>query len=166
MPQCYVCSHPRAREADRWLIEGRTHVAVAKALGLSRQSVNNHVKSGHVAALQNPPAPPPTQAKPPASRGSTPEDLINAIVASLDAIDMSRLPLSQQMDLARERRLAAEALAKLVPAPRPTVVTVKDIDGYADLEALEFAALEPFPEARKALAAALRKYREDQKEAT
>lgn len=49
MPQqCLVCHHPQRLDAEQALLSGSTQRAVALALGVSRQSVQRHVASGHV----------------------------------------------------------------------------------------------------------------------
>jgi hypothetical protein len=49
MKKCYVCLHPERQRIDEAIIAGQPNLRIAKAFGVSRDSVRRHNK--HVAAL-------------------------------------------------------------------------------------------------------------------
>lgn len=49
MPQvCLVCSHDQRREIDKALAAGKAKRGIARAFGLSEDSVERHARSGHL----------------------------------------------------------------------------------------------------------------------
>lgn len=152
MITCSVCDDARRGSIDAMLVSrARPMRAVARDFGVSYDSLKRHRRNGHVvgSALQY------AGSSPVASSG-TPEEQIRAIVASLNAIDVTKLSPNAQIALFSERRRAAESLAKVSGPSAPTTVRLQDIEGYADLEAEMFEALEKHPLARQDLARVLR----------
>lgn len=125
--RCGVCRHPRVLEADDQLRNGKSVASVARWLGLKRRdAVDRHVKAGHVAPAVAPApaggATSATQTGTPATGSpTTAEAQIRAIVASLDAIDVTRLAPAAQIALFAERRRAAESLSRVATTPPPEI---------------------------------------------
>jgi hypothetical protein len=146
---CNVCRHARLAEADAALAARRTDASVARLLGLKKDAVRRH-RLNHLAV-----APPETRAAstdPAASAAAVLRDAMNGL-RGIDTTTMSGPAKTAHMDALRR---AAESLSR-VEEPSPP-----SDDGRPTWEALRamwaemFLALEPFPEARMALAKVMR----------
>lgn len=143
---CTVCRHPDVAQIDALLRNGESHRMVAtKWHGqLTRHAIDRHAANGHVAAE----APGAETAPNPANGDNDLDSLITHLEAQL-----KQQP--GRADLARELRIAYADRAKMrgpvvVDDGRPTWEEVRAA------EAVLMTALEPFVEARKAAADALR----------
>lgn len=144
--RCLACTHPQAQMLDAALAAGQSQGSVARAFGLHKDIVGRHVRKGHVLIPGR--AGKIIQRPAPDAGSADAERLIRDIVASLHDIDVSALSTAAQMALFRERRLAAEALAKVAAPLLGGAVKVEDVEGLADFIAVVATELEPYPEAR------------------
>jgi hypothetical protein len=151
---------------------GASDASVSRLLSVSRDSVQRHHANGHVA----PPSAVAAVAVPVAPRAATPatsvpgeasdaspidpstaRDEFDFIKAELDTMLAANPSPTQRLAILTEHRRTIEARARVIgPAPSEPV-SYADLEGWAEYEAAMFEALEPFPEARTALAEALRK---------
>ena len=149
MRRCAACSVAGSTALDAALAAGQPQAAVARRFGLSKHVVHRHVANGHARSAGS------VRSPVTAGPGASAEQQIRSIVESLDAVDLSALPTTAAMQVVRERRLAAEALAKL-SGPEPSrIVALREVDGLPELMTVLFEELEPYPELRLRVAGRL-----------
>jgi len=166
--KCESCLSPLAVQADALYIAGLAAKPVAERLGLSVKSYQRHVRQGHVArTAQEASRTAHTAADvgDQASGGSgasgrptaaTMAEELETQLSELNAINTSGLSPSGVIALADAKRRAAEALAKVRPAP-PGVVRVKDVAGLPEMFDVMSRVLDRHPAVREELNQALRK---------
>jgi hypothetical protein len=158
MTKCTLCRHKRVAYVDSLVAGGaRSLLSIAKECGIPYSVVRRHVASGHAVRQAAPSAPP----KSPPPPGSSPAAELRHQLDGLNATDASAMSPSARIALFDAKRRTAEALAKSTPPP-----SEDDADVLARyirhpavqrFEAEIFDALEPWPEARRALAEVVRK---------
>jgi hypothetical protein len=176
---CTACNHPGIVLLNKAINDGQSDYKVGGAFNLPRTTIQRHRTKLHpgvkpaaggrgqnlaAATADDPPddwpyepGDPDTE---PAQGEGTPRQQLEALVAQLrkqakdDGDDM-------RPELARELRLALEALGKMGSSEPPPVVQVKDVVGLRELLYDMQRALQPFPDARKALAAVWHKHLEE-----
>jgi hypothetical protein len=153
--RCRACAHPQLAGLDAMIVAGKTNSQVARTFGISHDSVDRHVRGGHVLGMpaQRWASMPATPASPPKPDASGVEVLREALDA-LRAMDPRSLSPAAQIDRIDAVRRTAEALAKAEPAPSPAGVRVEDVTGLREQVARWYVALEQYPEARAAMLAA------------
>lgn len=151
MPRCSICSRPDAGAINALLGEGRSARSVAVDLGLSEDAVqrhaHRHVVRPIVAAPEAAAVPSATAATPgdPLAAGDPLDELVNALRTQA---------LAGNPAIVHQYRLGLSAQADLRHAAPPT----RDLASEPEWRALRAAilqALEPFPEARQAVADAV-----------
>ena len=160
--RCAVCNHALVRDADSLFNQGASASVVARMLGVSPDSAKRHRHAGHVAppsVVAPPVVPVPSPTAPTAPieiDATTAVGQLDILKNALDAMLASALSPTQKIAVIEaQRRVIAERYRVVGPAPS-AVIRVQDIEGYAELEAMELEALEPFPAARQVLAKVLR----------
>jgi hypothetical protein len=140
---CSICSRSDAGAINALLGEGRSARSVAVERGLSEDAVQRHAHR-HVVAQRM--APPPARRR---ARLETADDPLDELVAALRVRALAGSPSDT-----REYRLSLAAQAD----GRHATPSVRDLASEPEWIALRtsmLAALEPFPEARQAVADAL-----------
>ena len=160
--RCAVCGHPRVAYVDRLVTAGnRSLKSIAAEVGVSYDALRKTHVPNHLPVA--------AAARGAAARGgggggvapgASPLDVLRNNMDQLAAIDVTRLPASQRAQHLESVRRAAESLAKMEPPAAPTEVTLRDVRGLEEFLADVFLALEPHPEARRALRAVIEKHRE------
>lgn len=147
--QCTVCNHPQATEINVAVASGQPRRVVARRFALGHDALNRHYHHGHPGVVA---APEPLRKTLPAGEGATPRENLEAVIAMYGAKLRAG---TLRVDEARELRVASAALDEMGGGEAPVPQTWREVGGWQELEAEIFAALEPFPEARQALACAL-----------
>jgi hypothetical protein len=119
---------------------------IARQFQLDNTSLNRHFHNGHVVT----PAADPDELMP--TTGSI-EDKLTWLVGKLEAAITKGQVRS---DVIRELRMLYKEQREAAPPQAVIATTYKDVEGWADYEQLIYTTLQPFPEARQALAKALR----------
>lgn len=151
MPRCSVCSRPDAGAINALLGEGRSARSVAVELGLSEDAVQRHAHRHTVRPIV---AAPRAAAVSPAAV-ATPGELLGAgdpldeLVNALRAQALAGSPA-----IVHQYRLALAAQADVRHAAPPSRDLTSEPE-WRTLRAAILRALEPFPEARQAVADAL-----------
>jgi hypothetical protein len=152
--KCSVCAHPRAADVDRALVEGGAHAAIARSFNLGRDSVRRHLKNGHIADVVAAAVEAET-----AARGDGLLDRLRELEDRSRAIlDKSERAgdLRSALGAVRELRSLIELWAKLIGELQPDGATVIVNDPeWVLLRGRILVALDPFPDARAAVVAAL-----------
>lgn len=152
---CTVCNHPQASSLNAALAGGRSARRVAADFGLGKDAVLRHVTNQHPGAPQKnqPRVPAPTLQ---ISEG-LPRERLEALLRQLEA-QAAAGPVSPL--LAQQLRQGYKDLDAMQGPPPPTEVTMRDVAGLQELLSDLFLALEPYPEARKAMSAVLERHGE------
>jgi hypothetical protein len=141
---CTVCQHADRALIDQEVLERKlSRRRIASLHGLQRDAVNRHA-ANHIAAPSEPVS---------VSESATPRQNVEAIVAHLAAKLRSGVI---RVDELRELRLAELQLDQMSGGRSPEPRTAADVEGWDAMEAAMFEVLEPWPDARRALAEALR----------
>lgn len=133
---CLTCASPQVQAINALLAAGRSARSLAAEFGLPPESLKRHARNHGVAP-------------------ATPEqstDPLDELVAAL----RERALGSQNSSFAREYRLAISALSERNAAP-PAYDVLRDADWLRLREAM-LTALRPYPDAREAIADALRQF--------
>lgn len=155
---CSVCNHPRLSHIDRLIVAGnRSLASIAAEVGVHYSALRRHTAK-HVARPAVPPANAPTTSGGGLPAGSSPVAVMRKTVDDLAAIDASKLPPAQRVAHLDALRRATESLARMEPPAAPDSVRIEDVEGLAPFLADVFLALEPYPDARKALGAVIEKH--------
>lgn len=140
---CTVCRLPSAGSVDELLRSGRSVRSVAVELGISRDALGRHARAhlGRRTALVN---------------GSAPVNGLPPVAHPLDELvgALRQRALTGDPAVSREYRLAIMAQADAEHAQAPTIDLASQPEWIA-LRARLLEALEPFPEARLAVVAAI-----------
>lgn len=143
---CTVCNHRDVKLINAAINNKQATRRIAASFGVGKDAVSRHTRGRHDGVIWDEPG---VETR----DDATPRENLEAV------IELLKKKLTNgtiRTDEIRELRISLQELDKLQGGDKPEVTTVRDLDGYAELEAAMFAALEPFPEARQALAAALR----------
>lgn len=135
--RCTVCQDPRVQTLDSLLAQGRSGRSLAAEFGLSPDAVKRHAKA-HAAPRDS------------GRRAPSGADPLSELVDAL----RSRALDGNNSGTVREYRLALAALTER-SAERPAYNVLADPE-WLRLRDLLLEALEPYPEARLAVADALR----------
>ena len=153
MTTCAVCNNAGREQADAMIRAGKQHTVVGRAFGISRYSVNNHVKAGHV-------APDPSTAVPRGASALLPDGSVDPLahlkaqLADLDAMDTRKMSPNQAMSVMDARRRTVAEIARIQPpAPPPEAPTV------ARLMSIFVEVMEKYPDERRRFMAEWRRYR-------
>ena len=133
---CTVCALPLAGAINELLLAGRSARAVAGEFGVSYDALTRHARN-HLAKRTPPPTPVPSG------------DPLDELVAALRVRALAGNPADT-----REYRLALQAQAAAHHAAAPSRDLAAEPEWIA-LRTTMLDALEPFPHARLAIAAAL-----------
>jgi hypothetical protein len=151
---CATCNHPQVAEINAMFAEGRlSGRRIDDIFGLARGSVSRHVHRHH-------PGAPPARNGAVKAAPSSPGRLGETGPTEVDRLIVLRRQLEDDMaarprsDTARELRQVNQRIAEISGEARPKQVSVADVAGLRDQVARWFEALEPYPEARAAMAAA------------
>lgn len=152
---------------------------VAERFGVAPAAMYRHLQNGHVVrkavvrdlnrreavgALAQAAAEAPQSAPqvPVASTDSPPDAATlsarQRLVAVAQKLEARAAQSGMRSDIARELRLTYAELDRLDAGNGPTEVRVKDVEGLPELLGDLFKALEPFPDARRAMGAVLDKH--------
>jgi hypothetical protein len=167
MTKCGACRSTRREDLDASLRAGLTLVSVARLSGVPVSVLKRHRASGHVGpgvgrepvaqpVVSVPEAPIHESAAAVEQPSPDPAGELEALKRVLDGMLAIASP-TQKVDIIAERRRVIAEASKIAGPAAPTKIRVTDIEGYADYETAMFDALEPYPDARAALAAALKK---------
>lgn len=152
MTRCLACKSPRVIDIDAELNAGKPISSVARLTGVPYDSIKRHKRNGHITP---PPSMSPTVL--PAVTGDSPEAVIRSIVASLGAVDVSKMSTTATLALFAERRRAAESLSRIA-GPNQASATEAEAEVAAARELIagydEF--LESRPDVRKELSTMMR----------
>lgn len=135
---CSICTRPDAGAINAWLAEGRSARSVALELGLSDDAVQRHAQK------HRPTATPPEKAKKPAAA-----DPMGELVDALRHQALAGNPA-----IVHQYRLALEAQADAKHQAPPTRDLALEPE-WIELRSKMLKALEPYPEARLAIAKAI-----------
>ena len=142
-----MCEHPQAALINNELAKPDairpSNRAIGRMFGVSRDSVSRHVFKMHDGYT------PPDQAgrKGTQMTGETELDRLRQIRERLEEEFAQRA----RPETSRELRQVNQRIAELEGSDRPRSVTVADVAGLPEQVARWFAALEPFPDARRAM---------------
>jgi hypothetical protein len=163
---CTVCAHPRVAEIDADLSFGPTsgYTRIAGIYSLRKDAVRRHKMNGHVrpqgAGASSSPLPPPPEG---ADLGSImPKSAVEILSQTLDELSkvdtagMSARELNVHVDL---KRKVAVDLAKYQVAVDREGPAQKELRALEEMVIAGDEALERFPEARKAVADAVRDWK-------
>jgi hypothetical protein len=153
---CTVCDSPNHASIDSALVGGRTQAAIAAEYGVNEAAVQRHRKVHLSPALVA------VAARREERRAVKLVDRLDLVVAKVETLigtaEADGNP-TQMLAAAREFRSGIELIARLTGEldERPQLVTVNVLASaeVTDLLRVLMSALEPFPEARIAAAAAL-----------
>ncbi len=147
---CTVCQHPQRAEIDKALVAGRPFLALAREYGLDRFALKRH-KEAHLAPV--------LVAAQRAKDSVQAEDLLSQVQRILDRalkiLDKAEAARDYKTALQsiREARGCIELLAELTQQlDRRPVVNILLTPEWWRVKAAMLEALEPFPEARVAVA--------------
>lgn len=155
MPRrCTICEHPERDEINKALIETRNITEIAKRYGVSYDALLRH-KQGHI---------PGALAKAQEAREVAQADSLLDQLRDLQRRTLTILEAAEKEDdrstalkAIKEARGNLELLAKLLgELAERQVINILVAPEWINLRAVILAALEPYPEARLALAEALR----------
>ena len=164
---CLVCAHPDRAELDRALVNGSIKPAeVARRVGCSPSSVSRHVKNHIVKAIQT------SLQKPCANQSATNEVATNEDNADMDLIaEVKGLYANTKTILAQlesepnwkakkafygEARKCLELLGKFLgKIETGTTVNIMLSPVWVQIKTVMISTLEPYPEAKQAVANAL-----------
>lgn len=140
--RCSICKHPQVSFIESSIKSGHSNRQVAEAFGVGKDAVNRHIKAEHML-----------------------KDADAGDVVIPDGVD--RLAwLEAKLESGAMRPEVARELRAIHDLRQADVVvdtiTVREVDGLEDLLTSIFGALEPFPEARQALAPILKAWVTDQ----
>lgn len=167
--RCSVCNHPQVVIVDDVLTQPnpRSFRQLGIQFGVSEKQLSRHLAS-HV-LRQDAPRPPTghhTASEPSGSTSTSPglpedatvdpADVLRRQLAYLDGLPLEGLSPNQRTDLLEARRRTADSLSRISPPPAPSVVRVADVAGLGEMFEKIHEALKPWPEARAAIAQALR----------
>jgi hypothetical protein len=167
--RCSICNHNQVLIIDELLTvpNPRSFRQLAAEFGVNEKQLSRHLAS-HV-LRQVAPRPSRTPHAPSGSAGSTsaspeqpeaaevdPADVLKRQLAYLDGLSLEGLSPSQRTDVLEARRRTADSLSRISPPPAPSVVRVADVAGLGEMFEVIHEALKPWPEARAAIAQALR----------
>lgn len=154
--QCVVCNHPQVAAINAAIAAGRPSRRVAADFGIAgKDSILRHVTNQHPGA---PPKPAPRGSHPSLRPvGGLPRERLEALLKVLEAQAASG-PVSPL--LAQQLRQGYKDLDAMQGPPPQTEVRMRDVSGLTELLADLLLALEPFPDARRALSTVLEKHRE------
>lgn len=146
---CTVCASPARSVIDSQLQSGRAAARVARDYGLSEDAMGRHVRNRHVASAGN-------ERHDAARQKSSEKSDLNAGADPLDELiaSLRQRALSGSDAASREYRLALQTRADR-GAAQPEYDVLRDPE-WLDLREIMLDALRPFPEARYAIADALR----------
>jgi hypothetical protein len=151
---CTVCTHPKRQEIDRALIAGEAFRNIAERFGTSATALTRHKKEhvpGHVAKAKE------------ATQVANADDLL----AQLKALRNRAISLLTKAEAAGDYRTALAGIREA----RGCIETLMEIEGELDrrgvtnivinaewieLRTIMLTTLQPYPEARQAVAASLR----------
>jgi len=151
-PRCAVCYSENAAQLNTNLNAGAGFQATGKLFKINRKAIAKHVRDGHP-GIDGRPRPTDPAALPP-EPSATPESRLRGLIERLET-DMTDSTGPVRPELARELRMAYTELAKISSAT-PDAVKINDVEGLPELLKDLFLALEPFPDARAAMADVLR----------
>jgi hypothetical protein len=168
---CTACNHPGIVLITKAINDGQSDYKVAGAFGLPRGVIQRHRTNRHqgvtqAAATRGKDLGAARRADPPPGSGddlpdlgpdATPREKLQALVSRLEQ-EVQGLDYLKP-DLARELRLAYADLEKMADGLPPAVVRAADVPGLVEFLYDVHRALQPFPEARRALEAVFAKHR-------
>jgi hypothetical protein len=153
---CSVCQSPAVAKIDEALVAGRSQESISAEYGPGEAAIQRHRKAHLSPALVA------VAARREERRSVKLVDRLDAVVAKVEALIESAEEdgnPTQMLAAAREFRSGIELIARLTGEldERPQLVTVNVLASaeVTDLLRMLMSALEPFPEARIAAAAAL-----------
>lgn len=148
--QCTVCAHTDIGTINRALRTLEPRRALARRFSLGHDSLNRHFHSKHEGVVD-----PKLVSGIPVDPGSSPREKVQAIITLLEKkVTAGNI----RTDEIRELRISLSELDKMQGGDAPTSVTLQEVAGLKDFLTDMMLALEPFPEAREALAVVLTKH--------
>lgn len=145
--ECTVCAHPDREELDAGLRAGLAKTELARQYELSRDAIGRHERNGHVASAL--------------SLAATGGDATGGDLGGLEREVRQLLEVAKQsgsanqaIAAAKELRLLLAEKAKMNPGGVETVNYASDPAWLRTRTAI-VEALDPFPDARQAVVAAL-----------
>lgn len=155
---CKVCRHPERAEIERRSATGEKFAKIAADYGLPADSVERHRKRGHAPAVARAP------------RAPTGKRYRSALQALRSEWKM-HMAVAAEARAARQFSVVSTALDRAARArEKINAMTAQPVNGkhseaaafYSGLQRTLIAALEPFPDARRAVSAALVEFERDQ----
>lgn len=154
MTRCSICKHQSVEAIDALIQSGRSLNAIAKAMTVGADSLQRHVRNGHVKVPASASVPMPVT---PASGDIDPQEDFRQQLAALDAIQATSP--SQQLAVLEARRRVVAEMAK--------AVTPKDAEGPAQralkvteaMFAVQNEVIDRHPEIRREVSEALRAWK-------
>lgn len=156
--RCLTCAHPRLADIDELLRRDVPFATISRRMDVSARSLRGHFGDGHVPpAPEGPPSVESVRGGGDADPARALQDVLNALVAQ-DTATMSESARTRHADQVRR---AAESLAKMQPEDVDSRVRelTEERDGLLTRSRAVATVLERFPEARSAVAEALRALR-------
>lgn len=153
MPQvCKVCQHDDRATIDEMLAQGTAKRAVARKFGMSSDSVGRHAAKHLPAAV----------VKAETAREAAQADSLLERILDMERRACRFLEVAERMNRTpdglaaiREVRACLELLARVAGELPPPTINLTLTQEWIDLRTLVVHALEPFPEARAAVAEVL-----------
>jgi len=149
--QCTVCNSPQVSLINDALNSGPLHGSyrgIGLKYGVDKDAVRRHCIGLHPGVIDRR-----ISERVSIPEGASARETLEAMVRHLSkklAAGVIRADEMQQL------RMATNDLEKLIGGSEVVIASYKDVAGWQELEEKIFAALEPFPEARKAVAEAVR----------
>lgn len=153
--RCTVCAHEQRKEIDAALVQGKAFTVIARQYGLHHDAVNRHSKSHLSTALVK------LKAEREVAGVRTALDRLESLYERterlLDQAETDGVK-GLQLQAIRELRSCLETIAKITGEldEKPTVtVNLAGSPEWAQLQTLILLALQPYPDARLAVADAI-----------
>lgn len=145
---CKVCEHDKLGLIDRLLAEGKAQREIARRFGLTKDTVNRHVRSQHSV-----PSDPDGEASDGLGDEATPAQMVRAALRRIRQVDLRRMSPNQVVQHAEAIRKISESLSRLEDDPSKKVIQarVEDVVGLPAQLGRWAEALEPYPDAREAM---------------
>lgn len=156
---CTVCGSPFRAKVNSEINRGLSQRGIAHRYGLHKDAIRRHTNSRHPGvrvesdeALVPPDGEETGGEERRAEPQKTPRQKLEALIASMEQQKVGGM---MRVEVARELRIAYSELAKMTDGDRPKAESYRDLEGWAELERALYRALEPYPEATRAVSKAL-----------
>ena len=154
---CITCTHPEVRAIDAAFVAGRRAKSIATQYGLNYSTVQRHKSKGHVQGYPEPVAGQPPEAPPITPAAASATEKLLALITELEGRSVEDLGASTYVTLVQAKLRAYSDLAKLMGPDAPPEFDPSTDPEWIEMRELMWETLRPFPEARAALMAVVKK---------